>query len=152
MIRDVPVLASRTTRASSLLRLVDKIYVCFVEKLFKRCYNALKRFIRTTLMENEPTRTWCRHFMANTEIKSRKNRSESKPFYLASGTTSAEIVAEARTSVRCVDTKRPCTPVESQRTLFGASRRPESHSRPPSAFRLEFMICFILMFYCGKIF
>ena len=74
--------------------------------------------------------------MANTEIKPRKNRSEVKPFYLASGTTSAEIVAEARTSVRCVDTKRPCTPVESQRTLFGASRRPESHSRPPSAFSI----------------
>ncbi|XP_028412719.1 armadillo repeat-containing protein 2-like [Dendronephthya gigantea] len=74
--------------------------------------------------------------MANTEIKPRKNRSEAKPFYLPSGPTSAEIVAEARTSVRCVDTKRPCTPVESQRTLFGGSRRPESHSRPPSAFSI----------------
>jgi hypothetical protein len=93
--------------------------------------------------------------MANTEVKPRKNRSEAKPFYLASGTTSAEIVAEARTSVRCVDTKRPCTPVESQRTLFGSSRRPESHSRPPSAFRLEIMNydMFIFGLYntiCGK--
>ena len=83
--------------------------------------------------------------MANTEVKARKNRSEAKPFYLASGTTSAEIVAEARTSVRCVDTKRPCTPVDSQRTLFGASRRPESHSRPPSAFRYNCMMFLIFL-------
>lgn len=73
--------------------------------------------------------------MAYVDAKTRKNRAELKPFYVANGTTSAEIIAEARTSVRCVDTKRPFTPVESQRTLFGFSRRQENVSRPSSAFR-----------------
>ncbi|KAK9511340.1 hypothetical protein O3M35_000009 [Rhynocoris fuscipes] len=51
--------------------------------------------------------------------------------------TSAEIIREARAemSTRPVNTKRPFTPTERQRTLFGASRA--GPSRPPSSISLR---------------
>jgi hypothetical protein len=67
--------------------------------------------------------------------------------------TSAEIISEARASIvhdkegirmentrmaasiRPVNTKRPFTPRERQRTLFGTAQK--SSCRPPSSFRLE---------------
>lgn len=78
--------------------------------------------------------------------------------------TSAEIISEARASIihdkeairiestrmaasiRPVNTKRPFTPRERQRTLFGTAQK--SSCRPPSSFRLEiihyiFLLCFI---------
>lgn len=60
------------------------------------------------------------------------------PFYrpsLSRQKTSAEIISEARNSLRTVRTQRPFTPQEDQRKLFGpaSSRTPEN--RPPSSFR-----------------
>jgi hypothetical protein len=73
--------------------------------------------------------------------------------------TSAEIISEARASIirdnegiriestrmaasiRPVNTKRPFTPRERQRTLFGAAHK--STCRPPSSFRL--VIKFVLL-------
>ena len=49
--------------------------------------------------------------------------------------TSAEIIKEARAEMatRPVNTKRPFTPIERQRKLFGPLKA--GTSRPPSAFR-----------------
>ncbi|XP_071997921.1 armadillo repeat-containing protein 2 isoform X3 [Engystomops pustulosus] len=51
--------------------------------------------------------------------------------------TSAEIINEARNSLRTLKTKRPFTPREDQRKLFGtlSSRTPDN--RPPSSFSLH---------------
>eukprot|EP00062_Callorhinchus_milii_P008396 gi/632951049/ref/XP_007891081.1/ PREDICTED: armadillo repeat-containing protein 2 [Callorhinchus milii] len=51
--------------------------------------------------------------------------------------TSAEIISEARSSLRILKTQRPFTPKDDQRKLFGptSSRTPEN--RPPSAFSLH---------------
>lgn len=69
--------------------------------------------------------------------KSRKgDKSSSRPFYATEGPTSANIVSEARSSFRSLDTKRPFTPVESNRTLFGGSPSRPYEGRPPSAFSL----------------
>ncbi|KAL9969241.1 hypothetical protein ACROYT_G021436 [Oculina patagonica] len=69
--------------------------------------------------------------------KSRRgDKASSRPFYAADGPTSANIVSEARSSLRSLDTKRPFTPVESQRTLFGGSSVKPYEGRPPSAFSL----------------
>ncbi|XP_049627190.1 armadillo repeat-containing protein 2 [Suncus etruscus] len=62
------------------------------------------------------------------------------PFYrpsLSRQKTSAEIISEARNSLRTVRTQRPFTPQEDQRKLFGpaSSRTPEN--RPPSSFSLH---------------
>ncbi|XP_006815976.1 armadillo repeat-containing protein 2-like [Saccoglossus kowalevskii] len=58
------------------------------------------------------------------------------PFYVKpqDKKTSSEIINEARQSVREVKTKRPFTPRDSKRTLFGGSTR--TPDRPPSAFSL----------------
>ncbi|KAK3739022.1 hypothetical protein QZH41_010480 [Actinostola sp. cb2023] len=56
-----------------------------------------------------------------------------RPFYEKAGPTSAEIVAEARSSVRSLNTKRPCTPTESKRTLFNTNATRPVEGRPPSA-------------------
>lgn len=69
--------------------------------------------------------------------KSRKaEKGSSRPFYETEGPTSANIVSEARSSIRPVNTKRPFTPVESNRTLFGGSCSRPYEGRPPSAFSL----------------
>ncbi|XP_072264839.1 armadillo repeat-containing protein 2 isoform X2 [Pyxicephalus adspersus] len=62
------------------------------------------------------------------------------PFYKPPASvqkTSAEIINEARNSLRTLRTQRPFTPREDQRKLFGplSSRTPDS--RPPSAFSLH---------------
>ena len=64
--------------------------------------------------------------------KSRKHTS--RPFYEVSKKTSAEIVSEARSSVRALETTRPYTPAESNRTLFSKPGK-KRDERPPSAFR-----------------
>ncbi|RXN06273.1 armadillo repeat-containing 2 [Labeo rohita] len=51
--------------------------------------------------------------------------------------TSAEIVSEARRSLRTLATQRPFTPQEKQRQLFGESSSRAHDGRPPSAFSLH---------------
>lgn len=68
--------------------------------------------------------------------KSRKGeKAPSRPFYETGAQTSANIVSEARSSLRSLETKRPFTPVESKRTLFRSSPSRTYEGRPPSAFR-----------------
>lgn len=62
---------------------------------------------------------------------SRVNKRYNRPFYETLRKTSAEIVNEARSSLRTLDTKRPFTPAEPNRTLFTGLGRQES--RPPSS-------------------
>lgn len=65
----------------------------------------------------------------------RKNkRIGDRPFYEKVGPTSADIVAEARSAVRTLNTRRPCTPTDSKRTLF-STNQPRPEGRPPSALR-----------------
>ncbi|XP_077145702.1 armadillo repeat-containing protein 2 [Ranitomeya variabilis] len=69
---------------------------------------------------------------------SRDNRSD--PFYKPPNSaqkTSAEIINEARNSLRTLKTKRPFTPREDQRKLFGALSSRTLDSRPPSSFSLN---------------
>lgn len=62
-------------------------------------------------------------------------RGNVRPFYATDGQTSAEIVSEARQIVRTVETKRPFTPVEQQRTLFGVTGSTAAvKERPTSSF------------------
>lgn len=61
-----------------------------------------------------------------------KKSTKHRPFYEASKKTSAEIISEARSSVRSLGTKRPFTPAESTRTLFGSNGQ-YRQNRPPSA-------------------
>lgn len=69
--------------------------------------------------------------------KSRRGeKTSSRPFYATDGQTSANIISEARSSLRPLDTKRPFTPVESNRTLFRGSAVKPYEGRPPSAFSL----------------
>jgi len=49
--------------------------------------------------------------------------------------TSSEIVSEARRSLRTLATRRPFTPQEKHRKLFGESSSRAHDGRPPSAFR-----------------
>ncbi|XP_063773154.1 armadillo repeat-containing protein 2 isoform X2 [Pseudophryne corroboree] len=51
--------------------------------------------------------------------------------------TSAEIINEARHSLRTLTTKRPFTPREDQRKLFGPLSSRTSDNRPPSSFSLH---------------
>ena len=63
----------------------------------------------------------------------RTKRNINRPFYASAQKTSAEIISEARSAVRSLKTKRPFTPLDSQRTLFGRTEQREG--RPPSAVR-----------------
>ena len=58
-----------------------------------------------------------------------------RPFYDAGKKTSAEIISEARTSVKPLEASRPFTPAEPKRSLFGANPARNPEGRPPSAFR-----------------
>ncbi|XP_062857223.1 armadillo repeat-containing protein 2 [Trichomycterus rosablanca] len=51
--------------------------------------------------------------------------------------TSAEIVTEARNSLKTLGTRRPFTPREEQRQLFGAASSRTRDGRPPSTFSLH---------------
>ncbi|XP_053371495.1 armadillo repeat-containing protein 2 [Clarias gariepinus] len=67
------------------------------------------------------------------------NQEKQAPFYHGYGSrrqTSAEIVTEARHSLRTLQTKRPFTPREEHRQLFGGSARARD-GRPPSSFSLH---------------
>lgn len=71
--------------------------------------------------------------MASVERKQEKQ----EPFYHGLGSrrqTSAEIVNEARHSLRTLQTQRPFTPQDEHRQLFGGSARTRD-GRPPSSFR-----------------
>ncbi|XP_073483147.1 armadillo repeat-containing protein 2 isoform X2 [Aquarana catesbeiana] len=62
------------------------------------------------------------------------------PFYKPPASvqkTSAEIINEARNSLRTLRTQRPFTPREDQRKLFGPLSQRTPDSRPPSAFSLH---------------
>ncbi|XP_023692167.1 armadillo repeat-containing protein 2 isoform X1 [Paramormyrops kingsleyae] len=66
--------------------------------------------------------------------------SANKPFYMSPSLgrkTSAEIVSEARRSLRTVHTQRPFTPKDDQRRLLGQYPCRALESRPPSSFSLE---------------
>ncbi|KAJ8270619.1 hypothetical protein GJAV_G00117210 [Gymnothorax javanicus] len=63
-----------------------------------------------------------------------------EPFYLSPSPkrkTSAEIISEARRSLRAVNTRRPFTPKDDQRHLFGQASSRTTDCRPPSAFSLH---------------
>ncbi|NXF35105.1 ARMC2 protein, partial [Nyctibius bracteatus] len=69
-----------------------------------------------------------------------ENTEKAEPFYRLSvpkQKTSSEIVHEARNALRTLGTRRPFTPTEDQRKLFGygSSRAPQN--RPPSVFSLH---------------
>uniref|UniRef100_A0A8C0B2N1 ARMC2 protein n=1 Tax=Buteo japonicus TaxID=224669 RepID=A0A8C0B2N1_9AVES len=74
-----------------------------------------------------------------------KNTEKAEPFYRLSvpkQKTSSEIINEARNVLRTLRTRRPFTPTEDQRKLFGSGSSRAPQNRPPSVFR-----------YCGfKIF
>ncbi|XP_042633825.1 armadillo repeat-containing protein 2-like isoform X2 [Cyprinus carpio] len=64
---------------------------------------------------------------------------KSEHVYISTGLrrqTSAEIVSEARRSLRTLATRRPFTPQEKHRQLFGESSSRAHDGRPPSAFSL----------------
>lgn len=63
---------------------------------------------------------------------------KSKQIHMSPGLrrqTSAEIVSEARRSLRTLATQRPCTPQEKHRQLFGESSSRAHDGRPASTFR-----------------
>lgn len=96
--------------------------------LFSHCYAEKNHLslLRCTLSLYSP-------HMASVEHKQEKQ----EPFYLGCGSrrqTSAEIVTEARHSLRTLRTKQPFTPREEHRQLFGGSAR-KHDGRPPSSFR-----------------
>ena len=70
---------------------------------------------------------------------SRRRRTSGEPFYALprNRDTATDIINEARTSLKMVTTKRPFTPKESKRTLFGEPPGPTFSSRPPSSFSLS---------------
>ncbi|XP_065056881.1 armadillo repeat-containing protein 2-like [Rhopilema esculentum] len=72
--------------------------------------------------------------MQPTPPKSRKPQYR-RPFYDAGKKTSAEIVSEARNSMKPLETSRPFTPLDTSRRLFGNQSRP-AEGRPPSAFSI----------------
>lgn len=51
--------------------------------------------------------------------------------------TSAEIINEARSTLRTLRTQRPFTPRDERRKLFGSTSSRTPENRPPSAFRYE---------------
>ncbi|XP_061176432.1 armadillo repeat-containing protein 2-like isoform X2 [Saccostrea echinata] len=77
------------------------------------------------------------------DTNTQKKKLPDRPFYLPQGeTTSSRIITEAkeslgnRTGLQAVVTKRPCTPRDATRSLFGASSSRTPENRPPSSFSL----------------
>ncbi|NXU23583.1 ARMC2 protein, partial [Thalassarche chlororhynchos] len=69
-----------------------------------------------------------------------KNTEEAEPFYRLSvpkQKTSSEIIKEARNVLRTLRTRRPFTPTEDQRKLFGSGSLRAPQNRPPSVFSLH---------------
>lgn len=76
------------------------------------------------------------------ESNAQRKRQPDRPFYLPKGdTTSSRIITEAkeslnnRTGLQAVVTKRPSTPRDATRSLFGATSTRAPENRPPSSFR-----------------
>ncbi|XP_030345098.1 armadillo repeat-containing protein 2 isoform X2 [Strigops habroptila] len=69
-----------------------------------------------------------------------KNTEKAEPFYKLSvpkQKTSSEIINEARNFLRTLRTRRPFTPTEEQRRLFGSGSSRAPQNRPPSVFSLH---------------
>ncbi|KAF1512702.1 Armadillo repeat-containing protein 2, partial [Eudyptula albosignata] len=69
-----------------------------------------------------------------------KNTDKAEPFYRLSvpkQKTSSEIINEARNVLRTLRTRRPFTPTEDQRKLFGSGSTRAPQNRPPSVFSLH---------------
>ncbi|XP_075603960.1 armadillo repeat-containing protein 2 isoform X2 [Balearica regulorum gibbericeps] len=69
-----------------------------------------------------------------------KNTEKAEPFYRLSvpkQKTSSEIINEARNVLRTLRTRRPFTPTEDQRKLFGSGSSRTPQNRPPSVFSLH---------------
>ncbi|KAF1672423.1 Armadillo repeat-containing protein 2, partial [Pygoscelis papua] len=69
-----------------------------------------------------------------------KNTDKAEPFYRLSvpkQKTSSEIINEARNVLRTLRTRRPFTPREDQRKLFGSGSTQAPQNRPPSVFSLH---------------
>ncbi|XP_078068496.1 armadillo repeat-containing protein 2 isoform X2 [Mustelus asterias] len=76
------------------------------------------------------------------KMKSSRTKSTVKPATVIGGSpsqpkTSAEIISEARSSLRILKTQRPFTPKDDQRKLFGSTSSRAPENRPPSAFSLH---------------
>ncbi|KFQ04777.1 Armadillo repeat-containing protein 2, partial [Haliaeetus albicilla] len=68
------------------------------------------------------------------------NTEKAEPFYRLSvpkQKTSSEIINEARNVLRTLRTRRPFTPTEDQRKLFGCGSSRAPQNRPPSVFSLH---------------
>ncbi|KFV10559.1 Armadillo repeat-containing protein 2, partial [Tauraco erythrolophus] len=68
------------------------------------------------------------------------NTEKAEPFYRLSvpkRKTSSEIINEARNVLRTLRTRRPFTPTEDQRKLFGSGSSRAPQNRPPSVFSLH---------------
>ncbi|KFV45374.1 Armadillo repeat-containing protein 2, partial [Tyto alba] len=75
-------------------------------------------------------------------MQASKNNSTEKaePFYRLSvprQKTSSEIINEARNALRTLRTRRPFTPTEDERKLFGTGSSRARQNRPPSVFSLH---------------
>ncbi|NXC69524.1 ARMC2 protein, partial [Anhinga anhinga] len=69
-----------------------------------------------------------------------KNTEKAEPFYRLSvpkQKSSSEIINEARNVLRTLRTRRPFTPAEDQRKLFGSGSSRAPQNRPPSVFSLH---------------
>ncbi|NXJ66319.1 ARMC2 protein, partial [Rostratula benghalensis] len=69
-----------------------------------------------------------------------KNTEKAEPFYglsVPKKKTSSEIINEARSVLRTLRTRRPFTPAEDQRKLFGSGSSRSPQNRPPSVFSLH---------------
>ncbi|NXY82571.1 ARMC2 protein, partial [Alcedo cyanopectus] len=66
-----------------------------------------------------------------------KNTEKAEPFYRLNQKTSSEIITEARNVLRTLGTRRPFTPAENQRKLFGSGSSRAPQNRPPSVFSLH---------------
>ncbi|XP_074779406.1 armadillo repeat-containing protein 2 isoform X1 [Athene noctua] len=69
-----------------------------------------------------------------------KTTKNAEPFYRLSvpkQKTSSEIINEARNALRTLRTRRPFTPAEDQRKLFGSGSSRAPQNRPPSVFSLH---------------
>ncbi|NXU50259.1 ARMC2 protein, partial [Turnix velox] len=69
-----------------------------------------------------------------------KDKNTEKQFHRLSLTKrkiSSEIINEARNALRTIRTRRPFTPAEDRRKLFGSGSSRAPHNRPPSVFSLH---------------
>lgn len=97
------------------------------------CFVLRARSILIRAHHYEPSSLTLVKMSTTRSLSSSKGSKKSLPFYEApKKQTSAQIIAEARKSVRSLPTDRPYTPATSGRILFGNQ---DGLSRPPSVFR-----------------